>query len=303
MSTEQLRRVVADAEDGLRLDVVLADWLQESRSRSQRRIAEAQVSVDGVGLPKSSRVETGQTVVVMQAPEPSRPVPPTVDILYRDHDVAVVAKPADLVVHDGTGVRGSTLVDALLAQGIPLAPADDPTRPGIVHRLDRGTSGLLVVATSQLALTRLREVFKAHDVVREYWTLVEGFPDPPTATIDAPIVRSVSNRTSFTTGDGGRRAVTHYTTIAQHSDTAEVEVQLETGRTHQVRVHLRAVGRPVAGDVVYGASPQRSRALGLSRPALHARRLAFDHPVSGQRIDVSQPLPDDLERARQLAAG
>ena len=152
-----------------------------------------------------------------------------------------------------------------------------------------------------LASPPAQRTFAAHDVHREYWTLVEGHPDPASATIDAPIVRSRRNRTTFTTGDGGRRAVTHYDTLAAHRGTAELAVRLETGRTHQVRVHLRAIGRPVAGDLVYGADPTLSAALGLDRPALHARRLRFSHPVTGEEVDHVEPLPEDLERARSAA--
>ncbi len=282
--------------------MVLSAWLQESRSRTQARIADGQVTVDGQILAKSTKAQSGAQVVVVAAPERVRPAPPTVDIRYHDDDIAVVVKPADLVVHDGAGVRAATLVDALIAQGVPLAPGEDPRRPGIVHRLDRGTSGLLVVAKSPAALVALREVFADHSVHREYWAMVEGFLDPPVATIEAPILRSTSNRTAFTTGDGGRHAVTHYTTIAFHREVSEVQVTLETGRTHQVRVHLRAVGRPVAGDALYGATAARSKQLGLTRQALHARRLAFDHPVSGERIDVTEPLPDDLAEAQRRAA-
>jgi 23S rRNA pseudouridine1911/1915/1917 synthase len=298
---EVLRRRVADAEDGVRLDVLLSGWLEESRSRTQGRITGGQVTVDGDLPSKSTKAVSGSTVVVTQTPPRPRPVPPVVEIRYEDDDIAVINKPADLVVHDGAGVRGATLVDALTAQGVALAPSEDLRRPGIVHRLDRGTSGLLVVAKSPAALDTLRVVFADHSVHREYWVLVEGVLDPPVATIDAPIMRSTSNRTAFTTGDGGRPAITHYTTVAVHRETSEVEVTLETGRTHQVRVHLRAVGRPVAGDALYGATASRSRQLGLIRQALHARRLAFDHPVTGQRVDIAEPLPEDLAEARRRA--
>ncbi len=300
--SELLRRQVQPGEDGVRLDVLLSGWLDESRSRSQARISGGQVTVDGQALSKSTKAQAGSTVLVLTAPPRPKPVPPTVEIRYRDDDIVVVNKPSDLVVHDGAGVRGATLVDALRAQGVPLAPGEDPRRPGIVHRLDRGTSGLLVVATSPAAMTALKAVFADHSVHREYWALVEGFLEPPMATIEAPIMRSTSNRTAFTTGDGGRHAITHYTTVAFHRDTSEVEVTLETGRTHQVRVHLRAVGRPVAGDALYGATAARSKALGLTRQALHARRLAFDHPVTGQRIDITEPLPPDLAEAQRRAS-
>lgn len=298
-----MQRSVHAAEAGCRLDVVLSGWLGESRSRSQKRIDDGEVTVDGLVVAKSTGLQTGQTIVVTAPPEPVREDPPHVAVRLQDDDIAVVSKPPNLVVHAGAGVQGATLVDALQAQGLRLAPGQDPRRPGIVHRLDRGTSGLLLVALSERALPALRRAFKAHEVHREYWTLVEGTPDPPAATIDAPIVRSSSNRTTFTTGDGGRQARTHYTTTAVHRNTAEVALTLETGRTHQVRVHLRAIGRPVAGDLAYGASPAVARHLGLRRQALHARRLAFEHPVTGRPIDLSDDLPHDLVQARERAAG
>jgi 23S rRNA pseudouridine1911/1915/1917 synthase len=304
VDVDELLRAEVGAEDaGARLDTVLARLLSESRARSQGRIAAGEVLLDGVVAAKSVRPGIGaQVVVLVPPPQPPPQPPPAVPVRFEDDDLAVVAKPADLVVHDGAGVRGATLVDALRAQGIALAEGGDPTRPGIVHRLDRGTSGLLVVAKSPAAMAALKAVFAAHDVHREYWALVEGHPEPPAATIDAPIARSTSNRTAFTTADEGRDAVTHYTTTARHADTAELAVTLETGRTHQVRVHLRAIGRPVAGDILYGASPRTAAALGLARQALHARRLAFDHPVTGARVDVVEDLPADLREARRLAA-
>ncbi|CAN5823545.1 RluA family pseudouridine synthase [soil metagenome] len=297
-----MQRQVGQSEAGARLDLTLSRWLEESRSRSQKRIDAGQVTVDGAVVAKSTIVGSGQTVVVTPPPAPVSPDPPTVNVRFRDDDLAVVVKPPGLVVHAGAGVAGPTLVDALQAQGLALAPGQDPRRPGIAHRLDRGTSGLLVVALSDTALGGLRRLFAAHDVHREYWALVEGTPDPPAATIDAPIVRSSRNRTTFTTGDRGRAAQTHYTTMAVHRQTAEVILTLETGRTHQVRVHLRAIGRPVAGDLAYGASAVLASDLGLGRQALHARRLAFVHPVTGAKIDLSADLPDDLANARQRAS-
>ena len=315
-----LTRTVTESDAGRRLDKVLATWSGASRSQVHRWIAEGWVTTDGHPAQKSDTTAVGQTVEVrpVETAEPPSAPPPPVEIRYQDEHIAVINKPADLVVHDGAGVRSATLVDALLAQGVPLA--EDRTagaaglhRPGIVHRLDRGTSGLLVVASSTAALDRLRVVFAEHDVEREYWTLVEGWPDPPTATIDAPIVRSTSNRTAFTTGDGGRASRTHYDTVAVHqsrdadpavcSDTAELRVTLDTGRTHQVRVHLRAIGRPVAGDILYNGSTDLARELGLERQALHAHRLAFAHPVTGEPIDLTESLPEDLAAASARVRG
>lgn len=300
--------VVAEAtvgadDAGRRLDVAVAALIGDSRSRAQTFIDAGAVTVDGRVVSKSHRLDAGERLRVLELVEEEPPPPPVVPIRHEDDHLAIVAKPADLVVHAGAGVRGATLVDALLAHGVDLAPGEDPGRPGIVHRLDRGTSGLLVVAKSPEAMVGLKAMFKVHAVDRAYWTLVEGWPDPPEATIDAPIRRSPRNRTTFTTGDDGRPARTHYRTLELLGDLAELDVTLETGRTHQVRVHLRAIGRPVAGDLTYAASPQIAKRLGLARQALHARRIAFTHPVTGAPLAVEEPLPDDLATARARAAG
>ena len=303
-----LDRIVADAEDGLRADKALAAWLAESRARSQARLVAEQVAVDGQLIGKSRRLRVGERVTVAEPPSPTAvPAPEPVAIRYEDEHLLVVVKPAGLVVHAGAGVRGgTTLVDALGAMGVPLAPAVDEhgvgagapaqtgDRPGIVHRLDRGTSGLLVVAKTEPARAGLVAAFAAHQVTRRYWALVDGVPDPPNATVDAPILRSTSDRTRFVVDPGGRRAVSHYDVAEAHGRAAVLAIRLETGRTHQVRVHMAAVGHPVSGDTAYGASRTLTTELGLTRPALHAGHLGFPHPVTGEHIERDEPLPDDL---------
>lgn len=290
--------MAADDDEGRRLDVVLSGWLGEPRARTQARLDAGEVCVDGRPVAKSHRLRAGERLTVAAPAQPEQAPPPApVPIRWSDEHLAVVAKPAGTVVHAGAGVTGATLVDALLADGVPLADAGDPDRPGIVHRLDRGTSGLLVVALSGAALTELQRMLKAHEVERAYSAIVEGVPDPPSATVDAPIGRSVRARTRFAVDAAGRPAVTHYDLAEAYGRAALLDVRLETGRTHQVRVHLSAVGHPVAGDLPYGASPALSAALGLTRPALHARGLRFAHPITGDRIDVTEPLPADLEAA------
>ena len=295
----RLDRVAEPAEDGTRVDALVAGWMNESRGEVQRWIDAELVRVSGEVPAKSRRVAAGERVTVEEPPEAvAKPAPAEVPIRYEDDDLAVVAKPAGLVVHTGAGTRGSpTLVDALLGMGMTLAAGGDPDRPGIVHRLDRGTSGLLVVAKSEAARIGLVSTFQRHDIERRYWALVDGVPSPASATIDAPIGRSGRNRTKFTIATDGRRAVTHYDIVEAHGRASELTVRLETGRTHQVRVHLSAVGHPVAGDGVYGASTALTRELGLTRPALHATRLGFDHPVTGERIEADEPLPEDLRAA------
>lgn len=293
------RRVGAH-EAGERLDTILARWLAEPRARAQQRIAAGEVTVDGAATSrrdKSHRVETGQHVRVAEpAPAEPAPAPDPVPVRWRDEHLLVVAKPAGLVVHPGAGVSEGTLVDALRAAGEQLAPGDDPQRPGVVHRLDRGTSGLLIVARTEVARQRLQQALADRTVHRRYWALVDGVPRQRAATIDAPIARHPRRRTVFTTAPGGREAVSHYEVTADHGRAAELDVTLDTGRTHQVRVHLSAIGHPVCADRAYGAAPLGAE-LGLQRPALHAAGLTFDHPITGEPIELADPLPPDLRAA------
>lgn len=292
-----LQRRATPAEAGRRLDAVLADWLGESRGRAQRRLQAGEVTVDGAVAGKSQRLEAGAVVAVAEPPEPPPPEPPPpVPVRYRDAHLLVVAKPAGVVTHTGAGVHEGTLVDALRAAGETLADTGDPARPGVVHRLDRGTSGLLVVARTAQAAEALQDMLAERAVRRRYWALVDGVPSERAATIDAPIARHPRRRTVFVTAEGGRAAVTHYEVTREHGRAAELSVTLESGRTHQVRVHLSAIGHPVTGDRVYGASPLGEE-LGLARPALHAAEIAFAHPVTGEPVEVTEPLPDDLRAA------
>lgn len=304
-----LDRVVGPADEGRRADVVLADWLAESRGRAQSRLQAGEVTVDGVTVAKSHRLRGGERVRVDVVGPTAVPPPDAVPVRYEDEHLLVVAKPAGLVVHAGAGRAEGSLVDALAAMGVPLADPCGPHergcptgRPGIVHRLDRGTSGLLVVAKTLAAHAGLSALLRAHDVERVYTALVDGVPDPPRASIDAPIGRSTTRRTRFAVTPEGRRAVSHYDVDEGYGRAALLTVRLETGRTHQVRVHLSAVGHPVCGDRTYGAAPLGTE-LGLDRPALHARRLGFPHPVTGQPVTVEEPLPDDLVRAVGVLRG
>lgn len=292
-----LFRTVPDTARGDRLDTVIATLFDEPRSRAQERLDRGEVTVDGSSQRKSYRVRGGERIEVADTPDEPVPPPPEVAVRYEDDDVAVVVKPPGLVVHTGAGVRDGTLVDALVAMDMRLAPADDPARPGIVHRLDRGTSGLLAIAKSDAALVGLRAQFDAHSVGRRYWALVDGVPDHQRATVDAPIARHPQQRVRFRTAPDGRPAVSHYEVERSWEAASCVRVQLDTGRTHQVRVHMAALGHPVCADRVYGASTVVARALRLARPALHAAYLAFVHPVTDVPVAVDEPLPDDLRRA------
>jgi 23S rRNA pseudouridine1911/1915/1917 synthase len=205
----------------------------------------------------------------------------------------VVAKPAGLVVHPGAGHHGGTLVNGLLHRYPEVAGVGDPTRPGIVHRLDRDTSGLLVVARSERAHRALVAALAERRVEREYDALVWGVPDAPRGVVDAPIGRSDARRTRMAVREGGRDARTAYTLVESFASPrcSLLRCRLETGRTHQIRVHLAAIGHPVVGDVAYGGA---RAGLALDRPFLHAGRLAFDHPVTGRRVELDEPLPADL---------
>ena len=293
----QASLTVPPAAGGGRIDRVLATLLDESRARAAARLDRGDVTVDGEVVAKSYRVRGGERIEIAVAPGEAPTAPPPVPVRHEDDDLLVVAKPAGMVVHAGAGVRDGTLVDALRAMGRALAPADDPSRPGIVHRLDRGTSGLLVVAKTADALSGLRNQFGDRSVTRRYWALVDGAPAHHRAMDDAPIARHPGDRTRFWTATDGRPAISHYEVERSWSDASSVRVRLETGRTHQVRVHLAAVGHPVCADVVYGASSARAAALGLTRSALHAVELGFVHPVTGRTVHLMEDLPDDLRRA------
>lgn len=301
-------RIVVTAETaGRRVDVVLAAELGLSRSAAAQRIDDGLVRVDGRPVRRSRSLEAGETVEVADAAAPPTVIaPPVPPVRYRDEHLLVLAKPPGLVVHPGAGHRGDTLVDALVAAGVPLAEVEDPTRPGVVHRLDRDTSGLLVVASTRAALDGLVGLLAQRRIVRRYLTLVDGVPAEVRGVVDAPIGRHPDRRTRFAVVDGARPARTRYRLLATGEVTTSdgtpravstLVCGLETGRTHQIRVHLDAVGIPVAGDPVYGADRALAGALGLARPALHAAHLAFDHPVTGTPVVVDEPLPDDLVAA------
>lgn len=282
---------VAGEAAGERLDLFLANvGGVGSRAKAQRLIDAGLVTVDGRAQPKRHKVAAGERVVV--EPEPDREVEPAGDapyeIAYEDEHLLVVDKPTGVVVHPAPGHRTGTLSQALAGRA---AGGEDPARAGIVHRLDRDTSGLLIVAKSEAAHRELKRMIEAREVRREYIALVEGTPPARSGTIDAPIGRDRRVRTRMSTEtDDPRDARTHFTLERALPDTALLRVVLETGRTHQIRVHLQAIGHPVAGDPEYGTAGR----LGLDRQFLHAARLAFEHPLTGEHVDVRSELPRDL---------
>ena len=293
--------IVGSALDGLRLDRAVALVADVSRSVAARLVATGGVRLDGaVVTSRTRRVAEGESLAVhIDLPDDPQPVadPDVVfGTVFEDPDLIVVDKPAGLVVHPGAGHDSRTLVHGLLARYPDIAGVGDPYRPGIVHRLDRGTSGLLVVARTERAHQLLVEQMRAHQPERVYCALVGGHPAAPSGLIDAPIGRSSRNPQRMTLTDRGRPARTRYVVERRYAQPARVallECQLETGRTHQIRVHLRAIGHPVIGDPTYGPG-RADDVFGLSRPFLHARSLSFSHPVSGRTVRAESPLPDDL---------
>jgi len=290
-------RVRASAEDaGERLDAFLAGPIG-SRAQAQRLIEDGAVRVDGALVPKRHRMSAGETVTVeipAAAPAEPDPAPAAFAVRYEDDDLLVVDKPAGVVVHPARGHASGTLSQALAGVGA----GGEEGRAGIVHRLDRDTSGLLVVARSAEAHRRLKRALQAREITREYLALVEGRPPARTGTIEAPIGRDRRVRTRMSTDtDAPRDAVTHFEVAEALPRTTLLTVRLETGRTHQIRAHLQAIGHPVAGDPEYG-TPER---LGLARQFLHAARLRFAQPFTGAPVDVRSPLPEDLAAALERA--
>ncbi len=297
MSAED--QVVPDALAGERVDRVVSFVTGCSRSTAATLVAAGSVLVDGkVVTTRSARVEAGQVVTVPEVEDtPVRCDPdPTVvlTIVFEDDSVLVVDKPAGLVVHPGAGHDLGTLVQGALAHVPSLAGVGDPARPGIVHRLDHGTSGLLVVAKTPEAYESLVDQFGSRSVERRYLALVWGHPDDEVGLIDAPIGRSVRRPTRMTVSASGREARTRFEVqerFAHPVDTALVACRLETGRTHQIRVHLSAIGHAVVGDDQYGGVRQT---LPSDRPLLHAATLGFTHPATGEHVAFESPLPPEF---------
>ncbi|HMG25375.1 MAG TPA: RluA family pseudouridine synthase [Acidimicrobiia bacterium] len=281
---------------GERLDRALALLTGWSRAEVARLIDEGAVLVGGQPVAKSHRLEAGALVELLSEPPPDRPPGPEpvpVDIRYADDDLVVVSKPAGLVVHPGAGHPGGTLVNGLLERFPEIAGVGDPARPGIVHRLDRDTSGLMLVARSRRAYDALVAALARREIDRRYLALVWDRFDAPRGVIDAPIGRSPTRRTRMAIRDEGRAARTAYEVRAEYGDPIAtlVECRLETGRTHQLRVHLSAVGHAVVGDAAYRGD---RAALRLDRPFLHAYRLGLAHPTTAQHLGFEDPLPTEL---------
>ena len=300
---ETIRFTPDESEVGVRVDVVLSQRASITRTLAQRALRAGDVTVGGTAARPSHRLEQGDVVEgtipdATLAPPEAEDIP--LEVRYEDERVLMISKPAGLVTHPARGHEAGTLVNALLGRGGTLSGTDS-TRPGIVHRLDKETSGLLLVAKDDDAHAFLVDAMQRRVIERRYLALVRGDLPAATGTIDAPVGRHPTRWRLNAVVPSGKPAVTHYELAATTGEVSLVRVRLETGRTHQIRVHLAHLGHPVLGDRIYGGVSELSRRLGLSRPFLHAAHLAFPHPDDRRTITVDDPLPEDLVAALKAA--
>jgi len=292
---------------GERIDVVLSRLFGFSRAFAQEIIDAGGAVVGGKIAIKSDRVVLGELLELTFEPKKAPRVEPIIvesmAILYDDEDVVIVDKPPGLAAHPAPSWEGPTVLGALAGAGYRISTSGPPERQGIVHRLDVGTSGLMAVAKSEVAYSVLKRAFKARAVQKIYHALVQGHPDPSTGTIDAPIGRHPSSSWKFAVVANGRHSITHYETMEAFPAASLMNVSLETGRTHQIRVHMAAHRHPIVGDSLYGADPTLAQRLGLERQWLHAMELSFTHPVSGKTVSVTSSYPEDLQRSLDRLRG
>jgi 23S rRNA pseudouridine1911/1915/1917 synthase len=297
--------LVPDGLEGERVDSAVARMLGLSRSKVADLTAAGAVRVDGAPAAKSDRVSAGSLLEV-DLPEVATGVPVTpqvvagVRIVHDDEHIVVVDKPVGVAAHPSLGWDGPSVTEHLAGAGFRISTSGAPERQGVVQRLDVGTSGLMVLAKSERAYTVLKQAFRDRTVDKTYHTLVQGHPDPFEGTVDAPIGRHPGADYKMAVMAGGRRSVTHYRTLEAHRGATLLEVKLETGRTHQIRVHMAAIKHPCVGDPTYGANPKLAAELGLVRQWLHAVRLGFVHPATGDYVEFTSPYPDDLQHALDL---
>ena len=303
----ELTFVVGADQAGSRLDTLLAELSGQSRTTVSSWVKDGEVQLldargRGVKAKASSKLLEGMTVQAAGTPprDLTQIEAEQVDgfsIVYQDDDIVVVDKPTGVAAHPSMGWHGPTVVGALKHAGIDIATSGAAERQGIVHRLDVGTSGLMVVTKNERAYSELKKAFKDRTVTKVYHTLVQGLPDPLKGTIDAPIGRHPGSEWKFAVNEDGKPAITHYEVLEAFGPASLVEVHLETGRTHQIRVHFSALRHPCAGDLTYGADPTMSAHLGLTRQWLHAHRLGFTHPTSGEQVEFESPYTPDLQYA------
>ena len=298
--------IVPDALAGERIDAAAARVSGDSRSRIESIIEAGGVQLDGVLVAKGSqRVSGGELLELADdaAPAGVRVSPHLADgvrIVFEDSDLVVVDKPVGVAAHPTVGWDGPSVVEHLAAAGVRISTSGVAERQGIVQRLDVGTSGLMVVGKSEIAYSVLKQAFRDRTVAKTYHALVQGHPDPFEGTIEAPIARHPGSDWKMAIVEGGRHSVTHYETIEAHRSATLLRIHLETGRTHQIRVHMAAIGHPCAGDPLYGGDPVLAARLGLVRQWLHAVELGFTHPTSGEQVTFRSPYPPDLSRALDI---
>lgn len=290
---------VPDGLTGERLDVALGRMLGLSRAQASSLIDDGLVRVGGAAVAKSHRLASDEVIDVDEpvTRQPAEEPVAALQILLEDDQIVVIDKPAGVAAHPSPGWTGPTVTGSLAATGHLLTTSGAAEREGIVHRLDVGTTGAMVVAKTPAAYTSLKRQFKERTVEKEYHAVVHGLLDPLVGTIDAPIDRHPSKDYKWAVVQSGRPSITHYETLEAWPRASLVEVHLETGRTHQIRVHMAAMRHPCLGDLTYGADPVVARELGLQRQWLHARRLGFEHPGTGERVYVESPYPSDLDQA------
>jgi len=303
------QRTVSDDHANRRIDTVVSLLWELPRNQAGRLVADGHVTVNGAMVAKAHRCKSGDVLELTEAPDAeSVPAPNLPTVVYDDDQIMIIDKPAGLVVHPGVGNDSGTLVDALLHAGVSLADTGDATRPGIVHRLDKDTSGVLVIAKTATAYDSIVTQLRERSMHRSYVALVIGVPKAPRGVIDGPIGRDPKARTRFAVVEGGKPARTRYLTrasgiVPKHpsQQVSLLDVTLDTGRTHQIRVHLATIGVGIVGDAVYGVTGTVSTQLGLTRPFLHAETVELQHPVTGETVRATAPLPDELVAACQRA--
>ncbi|OAG71026.1 RNA pseudouridine synthase [Corynebacterium ulcerans] len=286
---------------GMRIDAALSKLLGISRTVAADLAAAGDVLVDATPVGKSDRIAEGQWLDVT-LPEtkdltPREELVEGMDILYSDDDLIAVNKPVGVAAHPTLGWEGPTVIGGLAAAGFRISTSGPPERKGIVQRLDVGTSGVMVIAASERGYSVLKRAFKERTVSKTYHALVQGHMDPFTGTIDAPIGRHPSAGWRFAVTSDGKHAVTHYETLEAFAEASLLKIHLETGRTHQIRVHMSALHHPCCGDPMYGSDPKLSERLGLIRQWLHAVSLGFHHPADGRWMEITSPYSDDLQHA------
>ncbi len=298
---------VPDGLDGVRVDAALAKMLGFSRTFAAEVAEAGGVRLDGRAVGKSDKLRADGWLEVewseRREPEIVPIAVPDLGIVHDDDDIVVVDKPAGVAAHPSVGWEGPTVLGALAAAGFRIATTGAPERQGVVHRLDVGTSGLMVVAKSERAYTALKRAFKEREVDKIYHAVVQGHPDPLAGTIDAPIGRHPSHSWKFAVTPDGKDSITHYETLEAFPRASLLEIHLETGRTHQIRVHMAAHRHPCVGDPLYGADPTLSAQLGLTRQWLHAHELSFAHPVTTDWVTFTSAYPADLAHALEVLRG